>query len=111
MAAYRGVYDSRHLPVDCQVPGSSPETYARQSSMGYLFTSDGSFQGGVPEADVRAEEGKCAETFVVVVTAVRVVYYNAGVVCRQSGSARNFSASWPRSENTSTKPTRPHAHR
>ena len=35
--AYRRVYDSRHLQVDCQEPGSAPEPYARQSSMGYLF--------------------------------------------------------------------------
>ena len=38
MAAYRRVYDSRHLQADCQEPGSVPEPYARQSSMGYLFT-------------------------------------------------------------------------
>jgi len=25
MAAYRRVYDSRHLQADCQVPGSAPE--------------------------------------------------------------------------------------
>ena len=37
MAAYRRVYDSRHLQADCQEPGSAPELYARQSSMGYLF--------------------------------------------------------------------------
>jgi len=37
MAAYRWVYDSRHLQADCQAPGSAPEPYARQSSMGYLF--------------------------------------------------------------------------
>jgi len=36
MAAYRRVYDSRHLQADCQEPGSAPEPYARQSSMGYL---------------------------------------------------------------------------
>ena len=43
MAAYRRVYDSRHLQADCQEPGSSPEPYAEQSSMGYfyLFTSKG----------------------------------------------------------------------
>ena len=28
MAAYRRVYDSRHLQVDCQEPGSAPEPYA-----------------------------------------------------------------------------------
>jgi len=38
MAAYRLVYDSRHLQADCQEPGSVPEPYARQSSMGYFFT-------------------------------------------------------------------------
>jgi len=27
MAAYRRVYDSRHLQADCQVPGSAPEPY------------------------------------------------------------------------------------
>jgi len=37
MAAYRRVYDSRHLQVDCQEPGSAPEPYARQSSIGYLY--------------------------------------------------------------------------
>jgi len=36
MAAYRRVYDSRHLQADCQEPGTAPEPYARQSSMGYL---------------------------------------------------------------------------
>ena len=35
MAAYRRVYDSRHLQADCQEAGSAPEPYARQSSMGY----------------------------------------------------------------------------
>ena len=29
MAAYRRVYDSRHLQADCQEPGSAPEPYAR----------------------------------------------------------------------------------
>jgi len=37
MAAYRRVYDSRHLQADCQEQGSAPETYARQSSMGHLL--------------------------------------------------------------------------
>ena len=36
MAAYRLVYDSRHLHADCQEPGSAPGPYARQWSMGYL---------------------------------------------------------------------------
>ena len=29
MAAYRRVYDSRHLQADCQEPGSAAEPYAR----------------------------------------------------------------------------------
>jgi len=37
MAAYRRVYDSRHLQADCQEPGSAPEPYARQSRMGNLY--------------------------------------------------------------------------
>jgi len=37
MAAYRRVYDSRHLQADCQEPGTTQEPYARQSSMGYLY--------------------------------------------------------------------------
>ena len=37
MAAYRQVYDSRHLQADCLETGSAPEPYARQSSMGYLY--------------------------------------------------------------------------
>jgi len=37
MAAYRRVYDSRHLQADCEEPGSAPEPYARQSSTGYLY--------------------------------------------------------------------------
>jgi len=30
------VYDSHHLQADCQEPGSAPESYTWQSSMGYL---------------------------------------------------------------------------
>jgi len=37
MAAYRRVYDSRLQQADCQEPGSAPEPYARQSSMGNLY--------------------------------------------------------------------------
>ena len=33
----RRVYDSPPLQADCQVPGSAPEPYAWQSSMGYLY--------------------------------------------------------------------------
>ena len=42
MATYRRVYDSHHLQADCQEPESAPEPYARQSSMGYLFSSSSS---------------------------------------------------------------------
>jgi len=37
MAAYRGVYDSRHPQANCQEPRSAPEPYAGQLSMGYLY--------------------------------------------------------------------------
>ena len=29
MAAYRRIYESRHLQADCQEQGSAPEPYAR----------------------------------------------------------------------------------
>ena len=35
--SHRRVCDSRHLQPDCQEPGSAPEPYARQSSMGYIY--------------------------------------------------------------------------
>ena len=47
MAAYRRVYDSRHLQADCQEPGSAPEPYARQSSMGCRYLCDVCVQGRV----------------------------------------------------------------
>ena len=37
MAAYRRVYDSRHLQADCQGPESAPEPYAWYSSMGHIY--------------------------------------------------------------------------
>jgi len=42
MAAYRRVYDFRLLQADCQEPGSAPEPYGGQSSMGYLSFSSSS---------------------------------------------------------------------
>ena len=36
-AATSLVYDSCHLQADCQEPGSAPEPYAPQSSMGCLY--------------------------------------------------------------------------
>jgi len=40
MAAYRRIYDSRHLQADCQEPGSALEPY---SVIEYLFKGDHSF--------------------------------------------------------------------
>ena len=37
MAAYRRVYDSCHLQADYQEPGSAPERYVRQSSIGHAY--------------------------------------------------------------------------
>jgi len=38
MAAYRRVYDSRHLQADCQEPGSATEPYAGGSRVWATFT-------------------------------------------------------------------------
>ena len=41
MAAYRWVYDSCHLHVDCQEPGSAPEPYARiEYGLPFLLISE-----------------------------------------------------------------------
>jgi len=53
MAAYRRVYDSRHLQADCQEPGLAPTPYPWQSSMGYLYLCS-YFVG-------RGEWGRCSE--------------------------------------------------
>jgi len=46
MAAYRRVYDSRHLQAGCHEPGLAPEPCARYSSMGYLYLfSNGESRG------------------------------------------------------------------
>ena len=37
MAANCRVYDSRQQQADCQEPGSAPELYPRQQSIGYLY--------------------------------------------------------------------------
>jgi len=47
MAAYRRVYDFRHLQADCQEPGSAPEPYGGQSSMGYLSFSSSSSSSSI----------------------------------------------------------------
>ena len=64
MAAYRRVYDSRHLQADCWESGSAQETYARQSSMGYryLFT-------GVKAEAVTASYGRSVWSTVQACTA------------------------------------------
>jgi len=38
MAAYRQVYDSRHLQADCQEPGSAPEPYTLGNGVWATFT-------------------------------------------------------------------------
>jgi len=38
MAAYRRVYDSRHLQAYCQEPGSAPELYAQYNRVWATFT-------------------------------------------------------------------------
>jgi len=38
MAAYRRVYDSRHLQADCQEPGSAPEPYTLGNRVWATFT-------------------------------------------------------------------------
>ena len=43
MAAYRRVYDSRHLQADCQEPGSAPEPYTLGNRVWAAFTFLGSF--------------------------------------------------------------------
>jgi len=47
MAAYRRVYDARHLQADCQEPGSATEPYARQSSTGYLLLQNAPFRSKI----------------------------------------------------------------
>jgi len=47
MAAQHRFYDSRHLQADCQEPGSAPEPYAQQSSMGYLLVHCSAADGSV----------------------------------------------------------------
>ena len=37
MAAYRRVYDSRHIQADCQTPGSAPEPYTLGSRVWATF--------------------------------------------------------------------------
>jgi len=39
MAAYRRVYDSRHLQADCHEPGSAPETSLGNRVWATFFTS------------------------------------------------------------------------
>jgi len=40
MAAYRRVYDSRHLQADCQEPGSAPEPYTLGNRVWATFYMD-----------------------------------------------------------------------
>jgi len=41
MAAYRRVYDSRHLQADCQEPGSAPESYTLGNRVRATFSASG----------------------------------------------------------------------
>jgi len=50
MAAYRRVYDSRHLQADCEELGSAPEPYARKSSMGDLFKHEQTWSGAAEKS-------------------------------------------------------------
>ena len=43
MAAYRWVYDSRHLRADCQEPRSAPEPYMLGNRVWATFTYSNSF--------------------------------------------------------------------
>ena len=47
MAAYRRVYDSRHLQVDCQEPGSAQEPYARDNRVWTTFLDGSRFLRGM----------------------------------------------------------------
>ena len=55
MAACCRVYDSRNLQADCQEPGSAPEPYAWQSSMGSVYL----FDDGVVVVPVQELDGAC----------------------------------------------------
>ena len=80
MAAYRRVYDSRHLQADCQEPGSAPEPYARQSSMGYIY--------------------------LFYVTNARVCVWQVWTVCRSvARSTRRTAATSPSGDVCSRSPT------
>ena len=88
MAAYRRVYDSRHLQADCQEPGSAPEPYARRSSTGYryLYTARGVLGNGHATAML-------AEA--VTVSAV-VVCVGVAVSCSGDNDAGNAAGSGAR---------------
>jgi len=47
MAAYRRVYDLRHLQADCQEPGSAPEPCVIEQATFYLFSFAAANQYGV----------------------------------------------------------------
>jgi len=61
MAAYRRVFDSRHLQADYQEPGSAPEPYARQSSMGYLSFLSKARLTSMPKTGLKIEVESMAE--------------------------------------------------
>jgi len=55
MAAYRPVYDSRHLQADCQEPGSAPEPKAWQSSMVYLHRTPRGFSATAEHVEANTD--------------------------------------------------------
>ena len=63
MAAYRRVYDSRHLLADCQEPGSAPEPYALVIEYGlplpFLSAVGCSRGASIAFSDVRLFVGVC----------------------------------------------------
>ena len=65
MAAYRRVYDSRHLQADCQEPGSAPEPYAQKSSTGQAWIQGGARGPCFPSAPVtlviRLQTSTCSQ--------------------------------------------------
>jgi len=82
MAAYRRVYDSRHLQVDCQEPGSAPEPYARLVNRVWAtFTflvlhcvKDG-HQNNDAFSRNRFSNSRFSHLFVVISATFRFIYY------------------------------------